>query len=109
MLVFARPSVHSQSVFTWAGFSSTTKTTDTMSVFLGDTGDRTMWQLELIEPIGRDISEFSLYPKENEARRHRDPALRPSNTISDRFSLCRYCFHRTRASRSSQHGQLAVD
>ena len=41
-----------------------------MSLFLGKSGDRTMWnlQLDLASPIGRDISDFSLHPKENEVR-----------------------------------------
>ena len=41
------PCVSSQSVFTWAGFSSTTKNAGVMSLFLGKAGERTMYQLQL--------------------------------------------------------------
>mmetsp|Transcript_1031 Transcript_1031/g.1431 ORF Transcript_1031/g.1431 Transcript_1031/m.1431 type:complete len:931 (-) Transcript_1031:120-2912(-) len=52
--------------FTWSGFSSVTTTIDVMKTFLGDHGDRTLIQLELIERVARDIKDFSFYPSENE-------------------------------------------
>jgi hypothetical protein len=52
--------------FVWSGFSSTASTISVMKTFLGSTGDRTMWQLELTEPVARDIRPFSLLPGENE-------------------------------------------
>ena len=61
-------------MFTWSGFSSTTKKASVMSHFLGDSGDRTMWNLQLTEPTGRDVSDFSLHPQENEVRRRDPPA-----------------------------------
>ena len=45
--------------FTWSGFSSAAKTINVMDRFLGAEGDRTMWQLEMLEPLARDISPFS--------------------------------------------------
>ena len=57
-----------QAIFTWHGFSSTTKTADVMSTFLGESGDRTMWHLQLTEPTARDVSDFSLHPREDEVR-----------------------------------------
>lgn len=50
----------------WSGFSSTATTMDVMNTFVGDDGDRVLLQLELTEPVGRDIQAFSLFPGENE-------------------------------------------
>ena len=54
----------------WSAFSSTATKVDVMKVFLdsedGAPGARTMFQLELTEPIGRDVSAFSLHPQECE-------------------------------------------
>jgi hypothetical protein len=52
--------------FVWSGFSSTASTVSVMEKFLGSTGDRTMLQLELTEPVARDIRPFSMFPDENE-------------------------------------------
>ena len=50
----------------WAGFSSTATTIEVMSTFLGQAGPRTVFAIELSEPVGRDVRDFSLFPKENE-------------------------------------------
>ncbi|CAE7704593.1 unnamed protein product [Symbiodinium microadriaticum] len=49
--------------FQWAGFSSTSLRVDVMQSedFLGHSGPRVLFNLKLTEPIGRDISDFSLY------------------------------------------------
>eukprot|EP00966_Prymnesium_polylepis_P199099 4613743-Prymnesium_polylepis.1 len=52
--------------FTWAGFSSTATTQDVMSTFVGQEGSRTLMTIELTEPVGRDLRDFSLFPTENE-------------------------------------------
>ena len=66
----------------WSAFSSTATKVDVMKAFLpettapgwffasntaSNTGPRTMVHLELTEPVGRDVSAFSLYPQECEA------------------------------------------
>ena len=50
----------------WSAFSSTAATVDVMNSFLGGVGPRTMLQIELTEPVGRDVRDFSLFPSENE-------------------------------------------
>ena len=58
----------------WSAFSSTATKVDVMAIFLDDpdeenadtSGPRTMIHLELTEPIGRDVSAFSLHPGECE-------------------------------------------
>ena len=54
----------------WSAFSSTATKVDVMEVFLdaeeATSGPRTMIHLELTEPVGRDVSTFSLYPQECE-------------------------------------------
>ena len=50
----------------WSAFSSTATKVDVMEVFLATSGQRTMIHLELTEPVGRDVSAFSLYPQECE-------------------------------------------
>ena len=54
----------------WSAFSSTATKVDVMEVFLhtkeATAGARTMIHLELTEPVGRDVSAFSLYPQECE-------------------------------------------
>jgi len=52
--------------FTWAGFSSTATTQGVMSTFVGQAGPRTLLTIVLSEPVGRDVQDFSLFPKENE-------------------------------------------
>lgn len=53
--------------FTFAGFSSTAETQDVMEVFVGEAdGPRTLLTLQLSEPVGRDVRDFSLNPGENE-------------------------------------------
>jgi hypothetical protein len=52
--------------FQWSAFSSTATRAEVMDGFLGQSGDRVLWQLTLSERAGRDISAFSLYPKEAE-------------------------------------------
>ena len=52
--------------FTWAGFSSTATTQGVMSTFVGQAGPRTLLTIALSEPVGRDVRDFSLFPKENE-------------------------------------------
>jgi hypothetical protein len=51
------------SEFQWAGFSSTSLNVDVMQAedFLGRSGSRVLFSLKLTEPVGRDISDFSLY------------------------------------------------
>jgi hypothetical protein len=51
------------SEFQWAGFSSTSIHVDVMQAedFLGRSGSRVLFNLKLTEPVGRDISDFSLY------------------------------------------------
>ena len=52
--------------FSWAGFSSTATTQGVMSTFVGQAGPRTLLTIVLSEPVGRDVQDFSLFPKENE-------------------------------------------
>ena len=52
--------------FSWAGFSSTATTQGVMSTFVGQAGPRTLLTIALSEPVGRDVRDFSLFPKENE-------------------------------------------
>jgi hypothetical protein len=53
--------------FTWAGFSSTAATAQgVMSTFVGQAGPRTLLTIVLSEPVGRDVQDFSLFPKKNE-------------------------------------------
>ena len=52
--------------FTWSGFSSTARTQGVMETFVGQEGMRTMLTLQLTEPIGRKIADFSLFPEEDE-------------------------------------------
>ena len=68
--------------FSWCAFSSTATTMSVMNEFVGDKGPRTMFNLELAQPLGRDLREFSLFPSENEI-------LLPPNTqfkVVGRFS-----------------------
>jgi len=51
---------------TWSAFSSTATTMDVMSTFIGPEGERIMYDIELTEPIARDVRAFSLFPSENE-------------------------------------------
>ena len=52
---------------TWSSFSSTAHTVDVMQTFLGETGPRVLFIIELVEPfVARDVQEFSLFPGENE-------------------------------------------
>ena len=52
---------------TWSSFSSTAHTVDVMHTFLGETGTRVLFMIELVEPfVARDVQEFSLFPGENE-------------------------------------------
>ena len=68
--------------FIWHGFSSTATTQNVMQTFVGrEDGPRTFLTLELIEPVGRDVRDFSLYPKENEV-------LLPPNLC---FEICSSC------------------
>ena len=51
----------------WSGFSSTAEGALNVIVdFVGDAGDRTIFQIELCEGTGRDVSAFSFYRKEAE-------------------------------------------
>jgi len=50
----------------WSGFSSTSARAEVMRTFLGDSGERYLYNIEMIEPSARDIRAFSLYPDENE-------------------------------------------
>lgn len=52
--------------FVWNGFSSTATTINVMESFMGTDGERTLFQLELTEQLGRDLRDFSLFPSENE-------------------------------------------
>jgi hypothetical protein len=51
------------SEFQWAGFSSTSLNVDVMQAedFVGRSGSRVLFNLKLTEPVGRDISDFSMY------------------------------------------------
>jgi len=51
---------------TWSAFTSTATSVDVMNGFLGDNGPRTLLQIDLTEPVARNIQDFSLYPSENE-------------------------------------------
>lgn len=54
---------------TWSAFSSTATTVDVLSddSFLGQSGSRTMFMIELTDPfIARDVQMFSPFPGENE-------------------------------------------
>jgi hypothetical protein len=51
----------------WHGFSSTSPDLETQTVFTGKTGSRVMFHVHLRTPLrGRNIRDFSLFPKENE-------------------------------------------
>ena len=50
----------------WSGFSSTAKNVALMNEFLGESGDRVMFDIQLTEASGRDISDFSMFPHEVE-------------------------------------------
>lgn len=50
----------------WSAFSSTATTVDVMEDFLGPSGPRVMFNIELTEKVARDIKAFSVFPKENE-------------------------------------------
>ena len=52
--------------FTWSSFSSTATTQGVMETFVGTSGSRTLLTLELTEPIARSVTDFSLFPSENE-------------------------------------------
>jgi hypothetical protein len=52
--------------FVWSGFSSTDTTVDVMETFLGTTGARTLFQLQLRPGIARSLKDFSFFPDENE-------------------------------------------
>ena len=52
--------------FVWSGFSSTATTMNVMNTFVGSNGGRVLLDIELTEPVGRDIQAFSLFPGENE-------------------------------------------
>ena len=52
--------------FTWSAFSSTACTQGVMAGFVGTDGPRTMYTIQLIEPIARKVVAFSLYPQEDE-------------------------------------------
>lgn len=66
--------------FQWSAFSSTTTHVEVLQTFLGQSGERTMFQLELIVPIARDISLFSLHPNEREL-------LLPPNVLFEVVSI----------------------
>jgi hypothetical protein len=66
--------------FQWSAFSSTTTHVEVLQTFLGQSGERTIFQLELSVPIARDISEFSLYPNEKEL-------LLPPNVLFEVVSI----------------------
>ena len=52
---------------TWSSFSSTATTIDVMQTFLGESGPRVLFQIELTEPlVARDVRAFSLFEGENE-------------------------------------------
>ena len=61
-----KPNLSKGADVTWSAFSSTASTVDVMSSFLGQEGERIMYNIELTEPIARDIKPFSLFPSENE-------------------------------------------
>mmetsp|Transcript_91616 Transcript_91616/g.144838 ORF Transcript_91616/g.144838 Transcript_91616/m.144838 type:complete len:942 (+) Transcript_91616:2-2827(+) len=52
--------------FTWSAFSSAATTVDVMNQFLGTTGDRTLVTITMDQRIGRLVTDFSLFPDENE-------------------------------------------
>ena len=53
--------------FVWSGFSSTTTHVEGLKSFLGQTGPRTLWQLQLRQNFdGVNLKAFSLYPDEHE-------------------------------------------
>ena len=53
--------------FVWSGFSSTTTHVEGLKSFLGQTGPRTLWQLQLRQHFnGVNLQKFSLYPDEHE-------------------------------------------
>ena len=53
--------------FQWSAFSSTATTIGVMKDFLGATGPRTLFILQLAEPlVARDVRAFSIAPSENE-------------------------------------------
>ena len=62
----SRPDLTTGLDVTWSGFSSTASTIDVMNTFLGTEGERIMYDIELTEPLARDIRPFSLFPSENE-------------------------------------------
>lgn len=53
-------------VITWHGFSSTSKTIETVNAFCGTTGKRTIFNIKLTQGQARDVSQYSEYPREDE-------------------------------------------
>jgi len=62
----SRPDLTTGLDVTWSGFSSTASTINVMNAFLGTEGERIMYDIELTEPLARDIRPFSVFPSENE-------------------------------------------
>ena len=62
----SRPNLKTGLDVTWSGFSSTASTINVMNTFLGTEGERIMYDIELTEPLARDIRPFSVFPSENE-------------------------------------------
>ena len=52
--------------FQCAAFTSTACKVDALQHFLGTDGPRTICHLHLVEPVARDIHDFSLFPQEHE-------------------------------------------
>ncbi len=63
---FPKPNITNGHSATWSAFSSTASKAEVMSTFLGTDGERIMYNIELTEPIARDVRAFSLFPSENE-------------------------------------------
>lgn len=52
--------------FQCAAFTSTACRVDALQHFMGTSGSRTICHLRLVEPVARDIRDFSLFPHEHE-------------------------------------------
>jgi hypothetical protein len=68
------PNYAKGSQFQLSGFTSTAERVEVMETFVGQTGPRTLLQLQLTQGDARDIRRFSLFPDESEV-------LLPPNTM----------------------------
>ena len=77
----------------WYGFSSTARSVDVMTTpaFLGDTGDRTLFQVRLDrDGLAFDIGAFSFFPDENEGESRPHDLWVTAQPCPHFFCACRH-------------------